>query len=97
MELKRLRLKGDFYYNVKILEIGGDMIVCRRPRSGINSSPHNYNPCKFCFGFYHNEEIKRHCAAKCSFKNNVEADDGSRIQKQCQMILYPNIKSGDSL
>ena len=46
-----MRFKGDFYYNVKILEIGGDLIVCRRPKSGVNSIPHNYTPCKFCFGF----------------------------------------------
>lgn len=40
----RLRFLGDFYHNLKVLEVGGELIVHRRPQAGILVSYKDYMP-----------------------------------------------------
>ena len=81
-ELKKLRLKGNFQYNVAVIASGkGQLIVARRGKTEKPSS--SYLPCRFCLGFYRKEELWRHCKT-CDFKsddpNESEPDHADAIR-----------------
>ena len=90
--LKALRLKGDFYHNIKTLKTGGELIVIRRPASGVKVSHAEFLPCKFCYGFIHSVQLRRH-AKQCSSKNlsgDLGDENNGGIIKQAELLLYPN-------
>lgn len=60
VKLDLLRLKGDFYENMKILKCGGELIVVRRPQSVEIVSYRDYVPCIHCLGFVMKPEMWRH-------------------------------------
>ena len=60
MELARLRLKGNFYHNLKVLRTGGALKVLRRPSDDQLISPQQLVPCKLCLGFVQRHELWRH-------------------------------------
>ncbi|XP_057310698.1 uncharacterized protein LOC130648660 [Hydractinia symbiolongicarpus] len=86
--LKALRLKGDFYHNIKVLKTGGEMIVARRPPKGVKSQPSEYLPCKYCYAFLHQAQLSRHCR-NCSFKD-MKSCEQENIIKQSELLIYPN-------
>lgn len=66
-EFERIKLKGNFLHNMKILELGvGELKVLRRPKEGEDADPNDYIPCKYCQGFIHESEAWRH-AKTCQF------------------------------
>ena len=58
--IDRLRFLGDFYHNLKVSEVGGKLIIYRRPQAGILVSYKNYMPCKYCLPCYNKDELWRH-------------------------------------
>ena len=89
--LDRVRLLGDFYYNVKVLKNGGELIVCRRPSPGEKLSASKFGPCKYCLGFFHKEELWRH-ARNCLYKGTTaEGEDLEsirNIQQEADILLH---------
>jgi len=59
IELDRLRCRGDFYHNIKILKTGGEVIVWRRPNIDDVVNVEDYIPCKFCLAFITKSEMWR--------------------------------------
>ena len=92
-ECKRLRLLGDFYHNVKVLKIGGSLIVYRRPYKCTRVD--EYKPCKYCLLFIHRYELWRHCI-KCPYKGDTLSKPYS-IYEQCSLILYPSVSNAGRL
>ena len=87
--MKKKRLKGDFYHNIKALKTGDELFVIRRPLSGANISPEEFVPCKFCYGFLVKNQLRRHiknCALRSSGIDTTDED----IIKQAELLLYPN-------
>ena len=87
LELKRLRLKGDFYHNIKALKIGGELIVYRRPNHITDVA--DYKPCKFCYLFLHKNELWRH-TQKCSFKSSENERGAYSLAQHSNLLLYPH-------
>ena len=85
-KLTLLRNKGNFFYNVKILKEGGELLVCRRPSSYV--SPDNVYPCKFCLGFFVKSDMWRH-AKRCLFRSNA-LNSNENLTDHCKMILFAN-------
>jgi hypothetical protein len=53
---------------MEVLDLNeGELKVVRRPAAGEKVNPHDYLPCKFCYGFFLGDELWRH-AGKCQFK-----------------------------
>ena len=87
--LDALRYKGDFFHNAKVLKTSGSLIVGRRPPNGVTVSFKDYVPCKYCLMYVIRHEIARHCS-RCRFKGKDQSDQSLAVQKQCEMLLYPN-------
>ena len=85
--LDKLRFKGDFYHNVKIVKTGGEFIVFRRP-TGLNLSYKDFKPCGHCLAFFHQQELWRH-TRKCPYKNGND-ESSTSILRQSEILLYPN-------
>ena len=49
--LARLRNLGNFRHDMKILKVGGELAVWRRPSEHDMVDPASYRPCPQCFGF----------------------------------------------
>ena len=88
-KLKQLRLKGDFYHNVKVLKTGGEMVVARRPPHGTKAIAKDYLPCKHCYAFIHQTQLTRHCK-RCDYRPSEATDEDEGIVKQCELLIYPN-------
>jgi sulfur relay (sulfurtransferase) DsrF/TusC family protein len=64
--------RGNFNYNVKVLEQGvGELIVGRRPTTV--TKPDDYLPCIHCLAFYLSRDLYAHTAS-CKFRSH-EADE----------------------
>ena len=72
-ELERLRLKGDFYHNAKVLKCGGQLKVLRHPMSVELADYRQYIPCTHCFGFVQRHELWRH-VAQSDFNDHKKKD-----------------------
>ena len=93
-ELERLRLKGDFYHNAKVLKCGGQLKVLRRPISVELADYRQYIPCTHCLGFVQRHELWRH-VAQCDFNDQKKKDGDQeehvanrRLQHESEMLLY---------
>ena len=61
VDLDILHFKGDFAHNIKVLKVGGELKVWRRPdEEGI--SYQMFTPCTFCLAFVQKHELWRHAA-----------------------------------
>lgn len=57
--LDKLRRKGDYYHNIRVLQKGkGQIVTCRQPT--VNSKVEDFSPCTVCFGFFHKADLFRH-------------------------------------
>ena len=68
--LAKLRLDGDYQYNIEVLNNNqGSLIVSRRPSATDenNYSYQDFLPCEHCKGFYPRKDLWRH-RQKCLFK-----------------------------
>ena len=95
MELARLRLKGNFYHNLKVLRTGGALKVLRRPSDDQLISPQQFVPCKLCLAFVQRHELWRH-TNKCPFKikavskEEYEEKMNRKLQHESELLLFPN-------
>eukprot|EP00794_Sanderia_malayensis_P021147 gene21147-23224_t len=92
-ELERLRLKGDFRHNSKVLKCGGELKVLRRPMTSDLADYRQFTPCTHCLGFVQRHELWRH-VAQCDFNNHKKDPDAEehvanrRLQHESEMLLY---------
>ena len=68
--LDALRLKGDFFHNLKVLQFGGELKLLRRPNYGNNWIYRDFTPCPHCLGFVSKYELWRH-NINCQFKDKA--------------------------
>ena len=80
-----LQHKGDYRHNIKVLKVGGHLIVWRRPALGAVVNISDYLPCEFCLVFITKSELWQH-SKTCSLK---ESDKYCSI-KRSKQLLYPN-------
>jgi len=71
--LDKIRNRGIFRHNVKVLKTGTGMLYVARRVEGANHIPEDYVPCPFCMAFTIRKELWRHCA-KCEHKPHVVPD-----------------------
>lgn len=70
----RLISRGNFNHNVGVLESGdGMLIVGRRTRRSVDSSPDDYLPCVHCLVFYLARDLYRH-NRNCKFQPKSVSD-----------------------
>ncbi|XP_071839790.1 uncharacterized protein [Apostichopus japonicus] len=56
-----LRLRGDHYHNVRVLQTGrGKLLTVRRPRKGSDQRPEDYMPCPNCLGYVIKTDLFKH-------------------------------------
>ncbi|XP_066933576.1 uncharacterized protein [Clytia hemisphaerica] len=67
-QIDLLRFKGDNNHNVKVLKVGGELIVLRRLQESDIVSIKDYIPCQFCLAFITKQEMWRHHKT-CKFTN----------------------------
>lgn len=85
IQLDKLRCKGDFYHNIKVLKTGGELIIWRRPDKDDVANVEDYIPCKFCLAFITKSEMWRH-AEVCRLKSSESKD----LIEHSNLIMYPN-------
>ena len=89
MKLDLLRYRGDFHQNMKILKIGGELIVWRRPAAGDFVNYRDYLPCMHCLVFVTQAEMWRHLKT-CQHKSKT---DNNNLVSCSKLLLYPNQNS----
>ena len=89
IELKRLRLLGNYRFNLECLEKGsGNLKVLRAPANNCKAS--KFLPCPYCFGFLYKKELMKHCK-RCPFKSgNTSISDPL---EEAKLLLIPNMRS----
>ena len=89
-ELDRLRLKGDFYHNLKVLHCGGELKVIRRPGPDEVVDFKQFKPCVHCLAFLQKHELWRH-VSHCPFnETKLHDSDGTinrKLQYESEMLL----------
>ncbi|KAK3745627.1 hypothetical protein QZH41_011480, partial [Actinostola sp. cb2023] len=94
-ELERLRLKGNYYHNIKVLETKqGEIIPYRRSKLKMKAT--DFIPCPSCLGFFKKDELWKHDKT-CSFKNEKlqEDEEGQKfkkIQEQSRILLLSQLE-----
>ena len=87
LRIDALRYHGDFYHNVKVLKLGGQLVVWRRPNKTAGVSYKDYIPCKICLAFVTKAEMWRHVKS-CEHRKNDE--NVHNLVQQAELLLYPN-------
>ena len=87
LKLDLLRFKGSFVKNMKVLRIGGELQVWRRPAENAIVTHEDYLPCNYCLAFVTKSEMWRH-VKKCPHKSSVVG--GGDMVKRAELLLYPN-------
>ena len=78
---------GNFNHNMSVLEMNeGELKVVRRPPPGLKMSPHDYLPCKYCYGFFLGDELWRH-GEKCPFKEENEKPASREMKYSARHML----------
>ena len=71
------------------MKTGGELVVIRRPQFGVTVKAEDFLPCKFCYGFIYQDQLKRH-VKHCKLRSDCIEDEGSSgVIKQGE-LLYPN-------
>ena len=92
IEINRIRLKGNFYHNLKVLKCGGSLKVMRRPGPEESVDHKNFTPCVHCLGFVLKNDLWRHTAIcplneKRSLKEDSEQVHRS-LQHESDLLLF---------
>ena len=90
--LDQLRFRGDFYHNMEVLKVGGELKVWRRPSPDEKVHHEQFKACTFCLAFVQKHELWRH-AASCPMNNNKgkEKDENSqnrKLQHQSDLLMF---------
>ncbi|XP_073805417.1 uncharacterized protein si:ch211-235f1.3 isoform X3 [Danio rerio] len=86
--LDQLRYKGDYTHNTTVLESGqGELVTYRQPTE--ETSPHEYLPCNYCYGFFRKHDLWKH---EVSCKNRIglpleESGKRKRVQAAASCLL----------
>ena len=95
LELDILRFKGDFAHNIKVLKVGGELKVWRRPGEKEVVDHQMFTPCTFCLAFVQKHELWRHAASCPLNEKRKEAgcspDENSyhrKLRQESQMLLF---------
>jgi len=92
-EITRLRLSGDYYHNLNVLQTkSGNLVVVRRPKDVVVDYS-DFLPCTGCRGFFLRKELWRHCRS-CEF---VESGQEIKCQKDGQLLITPVLYSAASV
>ena len=92
-EITRLRLSGDYYHNLNVLQTkSGNLVVVRRPKDVVVDYS-DFLPCTGCRGFFLRKELWRHCRS-CEF---VESGQESKCQKDGELLITPVLYSAASV
>ena len=83
--LDKLRFLGDFHHNLKVLKVGGVLVVWRRPGPNDIVKVDDYIPCEYCLAFLTKKELWRH-GQRCQFRDSGK----SNSVKRSMALLYPN-------
>ena len=89
-EFHKLRLKGDFYHNLKVIECGGALKVMRWPPPDEMLDYKQFISCTSCLGFIQKHELWRHVKV-CPFDEGAMYDPGihnRKLQHESEMLLY---------
>ena len=96
--LAKLRLDGDYQYNIEVLNNNqGTLIVSRRPSA---TDEHSYSyqdflPCEHCKGFYLRKDLWRH-RQKCLFKSKNGKRTHLPVQSSSILLLESSLdKKGE--
>jgi len=100
--LEKLRLQGNFYHNLRVLESkSGQLIVMRRPGKDENCFQDDFLPCTHCLGFVKKRDLWRHTKI-CTFKSGEKGDDDGddmkyqKLQTKSKLLILPSICPGTS-
>jgi hypothetical protein len=86
-QFEKLCRMGNFNHNMKVLDINeGELKVVRRPPANAKVNPKDYLPCKFCHGFFLDNELWRH-APKCKFRNEETESSSKRMKYDGKFML----------
>ena len=89
--LTKLRLKGDYHFNMTTLETGeGELIVVRRLGKGEFCTISDFLPCEYCLGSMKKWDLWKH-PQSCEFKTGSECDRSGKqcVQQKAKLILAP--------
>lgn len=92
-KLRQIRNKGNCLHNTKVLEKRQGTLLVRR-RRGEFSSPDDFLPCPFCYGFYFRKLLFKH-AKKCPDNDRAIKKD-AKIQNEA-LFLTPYGKNSCEL
>ena len=78
--LEKLKNKGNFIHNIKVLSNGhGELIVARRPNK--TTAANEFFPCSHCLGFFKKDDLWRH-VGKCPHnRSHSESKDIQALVK----------------
>ena len=85
VQLDLPRFRSEFYYDMKVLKSGGEMVVLRRPRASDLVSYHDYIPFVYCLAFLTKQEMWRHL--KIFLNKDNENYNNKNIVEQSEMLL----------
>ena len=92
MGIEKLRLKGNFYYNLNVLKKGGELKVERRQVDSEKISVDMYGPCIHCFSFLLMKDLWRHtkrCPVKIEKQDEQNEDvQNKKLRFQSEMLLF---------
>ena len=90
--LDALRLKGDFFHNLRVLHFGGELKLLRRPNYENNWTYRDFTPCPHCLGFVLKYELWRH-NINCQFKDKARnIPKFGRLQAESEMLLFTSME-----
>lgn len=89
VHIELLRLKGNFYHNLKVLKVSGELKVYRRPSTKEEINVKNYGPCVNCLAFVKKSELWRH-KKKCPFNkyHDVNHEYNRKLKFESELMLY---------
>ena len=86
--LKELTNKGNFAYNIAVLEKGnGELLPTKRPSKQQCVKPDQYSPCEFCLGFYIKRDLWKHQKNCQQHQNRWNCKSWCEIQKCCVLTI----------
>lgn len=87
--LEKLSRRGDYYNNIKVLEMkSGQLRLLRNPTCDEMSgrSYNDYGPCPGCLGFVIKTDLWRHCQRCEHYRQSTEIKHG-QIQRDSRLLL----------
>ena len=92
MEFDKLRLKGNFYHNLRVLKCGGELKVLCRPAEGDLISYKQFIPCTHCLAFVQKTELWRH-VAHCQFNQKCNEETKTENCSMKASFFYMEAKT----